>query len=260
MDLPARRQAASALADAERSRLPIEPLSKCYPGMDLDDAYAIQMLNIEDRLTAGSAVRGHKVGLTSKAMQTMLGVDQPDYGHLLTDMFIADRDVVAADRYLQPRVEIEIAFVLGSGLGGGGVTAADVLRATEFVVPAIEVIDSRIADWAITLEDTVADNGSSAGVVLGCRPTKIGDRDLRLVRGILERSGRLVETGLGAAVLGNPVSAVAWLANSLHQMGVALEAGHVVLPGSCTRAVDVVPGDVVRAEFDGLGDVVVCFE
>jgi 2-keto-4-pentenoate hydratase len=260
VDPSTRRLAASTLAEAERSRTPVEPLSHTYSDLALSDAYSIQLLNVDDRVKAGAAIRGHKVGLTSKAMQTMLGVSEPDYGHLLSNMFIGDGDTVRIDSYIQPRVEIEIAFILGRPLTGGGITVADVLRATDFVLPAIELIDSRIADWKIKLEDTVADNGSAAGVILGTRPTKLDGLDLRLVGAALEKSGRVVETGVGGAVLGNPILAVAWLANRLHDMGIPLEEGHVVLPGSCTRAVDVTSGDTVRAEFAGLGDVSVAFE
>jgi 2-keto-4-pentenoate hydratase len=260
MDASTRRRAALALSEAARSRLPIQPLTVTHPGMDVDDAYAIQLLNVDDRVKAGAAVRGQKVGLTSKAMQAMLGVNEPDYGHLLNTMFIPDGDTVPVDDYLQPRVEIEIAFVLGRSLSGGGITAADVLRATEFVLPAIEVIDSRIVDWKITLADTVADNGSAAGVVLGGRATKLDAVDLRLAGAVLEKSGRVVETGVGANVLGNPIFAVAWLGNKLNEMGIPLEEGYVVLPGSCTRAVPVARGDAIRADFATLGAVSLHFD
>lgn len=217
-------------------------------------------MGVNVRVEAGAAIRGHKVGLTSVAMQRMLRVHEPDYGHLLSDMFVHDGATIRADAYIQPKVEIEIAFVLGRSLGGGGVTAADVLRGTEFVLPSIEIIDSRIADWKINLADTIADNASSGSVVLGGRATKLDGLDLRLTGAILERSGHIMETGVGAAVLGNPVNAVAWLANKLYETEINLEEGDVVLPGSCTRAIDVFSGDVVRGEFANLGVVSVAFE
>lgn len=254
-----RRAAADALFAAERDRAPIEPLTETWPAMDVTDAYEIQLLNIRRREAGGELVRGHKVGLSSRAMQQMMGVDEPDYGHLLDTMFVFESERVRASDLCFPRVEIEVAFVLGERLAGPGVGVADVLRATEFVLPAIEIIDSRIVDWRITLPDTIADNASSARVVLGGHPTPVEDVDLRLIGAVLRKNGEVVETGVSGAVLGNPATAVAWLANKVHTFGVTLEPGHVVLPGSCTRAVDVAAGDVVRADFDQLGHVSVAF-
>ena len=254
-----RRAGADALAEAERTRIPIDPLSNRWAAIDVVDAYEIQLANIADRLKAGAIVRGHKVGLSSRAMQSMMGVDEPDYGHLLDDMFFFEGDAVPAGRYLYPRVEVEVGFVLGASLSGPACTVADVLAATEFVCPAIEIIDSRIRDWKIAIADTIADNASSAGVVLGGRRTPLAGVDLRTIGAVLRRNGEIVQTGAAGAVLGNPATAVAWLANTVHRFGVSLEAGHVVLPGSCTRAVDVRPGDVVRADFDLLGPVSVRF-
>jgi 2-keto-4-pentenoate hydratase len=254
-----RRAAAGALAEAERSRVPIDPLTTKFPEIDVVDAYEIQLANIADRLKAGALVRGHKVGLSARAMQTMMGVDEPDYGHLLDDMFHFEGDAVPAGRYLYPRVEVEVGFVLGAPLAGPACTVADVLAATAFVCPAIEIIDSRIRDWKIRIADTIADNASSAGVVLGGRRTPLAGVDLRTIGAVLRRNGEIVQTGAAGAVLGNPATAVAWLANTVHRFGVSLDAGHVILPGSCTRAVDVRPGDVVRAEFDVLGPVTVRF-
>jgi 2-keto-4-pentenoate hydratase len=192
-------------------------------------------------------------------MQQMMGVDEPDYGHLLDDMFVLEGSAIPAADFCDPRVEVEVAFVLGKGLTGPGVSAADVLRATDFVLPAIEVIDSRIRDWKIGLADTIADNASSARVVLGGHPTSLNDVDPRTIGAVLRKNGEVVETGAAGAVLGNPVTAVAWLANKVHSFGVTLEPGHVIMPGSCTRAVDVNAGDVIRADFDYLGYVSVVF-
>jgi 2-keto-4-pentenoate hydratase len=254
-----RANAAAALERAQLDREPIAPLTETFPAMDVADAYEIQLINIERRLTNGSVVRGHKVGLSSRAMQQMMGVDEPDYGHLLHDMFFFEDSDVVTSNYCYPRVEVEVAFVLGQPLTGPACTVADVLRATEYVVPAIELIDSRIRDWRIKLPDTIADNASSAGVVLGGNPRRLTQLDVRMIAAVLRRNGRVVETGVSGAVLGNPATAVAWLANKVHAFGVTLEAGHVILPGSCTRAIDVAPGDHIRADFAELGHVAVSF-
>jgi 2-keto-4-pentenoate hydratase len=254
-----RAAACAALEEAERACRPIPPLRDTYPGIELDDAYAIQQLGIAHRVERGARVVGHKVGLSSRAMQVMMGVDEPDFGHLTDAMSVLEDADVAVASLCQPRVEIESAFVLGAPLAGPGVSVADVVRATEFVLPSIEIIDSRITGWDIQLVDTVADNASSARVVLGGTPRLLTALDLRNVPAVLERNGRVVETGTTGAVLGNPVTAVAWLANTLGRFGVTLEAGHVILPGSCTRAVAVAPGDWITARFGGLGDVAVGF-
>src|SRR5215472_8622930 len=248
-----RQEASAALAGAEQRSEPISPLSETFPAMDLDDAYAIQRMGVERRTAGGARLAGHKIGLTSRAMQEQLNVAEPDYGHLLSDMFVLEGTAIPASGLCSPRVEPEVAFVLERGLAGPGLTVADVLRATAFVLPALEVIDSRIADWRITLPDTVADNASSARVVLGASPVPVDRFDLRLIGAALWKKGKVEETGASGAVLGNPASAVCWLANKLAEFEVALEAGQVVMPGSCTRAIAVGPGDHVRAEFDGLG-------
>ena len=251
--------AALALWTADATKQVIGPLTETYPGIDVVDAYHVQLANVRRRVAAGARVRGHKVGLSAKAMQQMLGVHEPDYGHLLDDMFVDEGSSVPTGRFCQPRAEIEVAFVLGARLEGPGVTAADVVRATDCVLPAIEIVDSRIADWKIKIEDTIADNASSAGVVLGGRPTRLTDVDPALIGATLRKNGEIVETGCSGAVLGNPVIAVAWLANKVAQFGVALEAGHVIMPGSCTRMVAVTAGDHIRADFDRLGPVAVRF-
>jgi 2-keto-4-pentenoate hydratase len=255
-----RRDAAQELMVAERDRSPMKPLTERWPQMDVSDAYEIQLLNISDRVAEGATVRGHKVGLSARAMQQMMGVDEPDYGHLLDDMFVLEDGSIDVGKLCQPRVEIEVGFVLGARLSGPACTVADVLRATEYLVPSIEVIDSRITDWKIALADTIADNASSARVVLGGRPTIPSEVDVRLIGSVLRKNGEIVETGASGAVLGNPASAIAWLANKVHGFGVVLEPGHVVLPGSCTRAVPVSAGDTIRADFDVLGHVSINFE
>ena len=255
-----RDEAAEALRRAEQFREPIPPLVQAFDGIDVVDAYEIQLRNIRRRLDAGSTVYGHKVGLSSKAMQEMMGVDEPDYGHLLSDMVLSEDVPVRADRYLLPRVEVEVGFVLGDDLPGEGCTVDDVLRCTEAVVPAIELIDSRIANWKIGLADTIADNASSAGVVLGQERRKPDEVDLTAIDAVLHINDEQVAAGRSDAVLGNPAIAVAWLADKVAGFGVRLQRGHVVLPGSCTRAYDVKAGDRVTATFDGLGSVSVTFE
>jgi 2-keto-4-pentenoate hydratase len=254
-----RREAATALAAAERDRSPIAPITDRWPQLDAVDAYEIQLLNIRAREAAGRRIVGHKVGLSAKVMQEMMGVDEPDYGHLLDDMRIEPGARVAAARYCTPRIEVEVAFVLGRDLPAPGCTVDDVLAATDHVRAAIELIDSRIADWKIRIGDTIADNASSAGFVLGSQQTPVGAVDVARIGARLWRNGEEVASGESSAVLGNPALAVAWLANTVHGFGVRLRAGHVILPGSCTRAFDARPGDRFRAEFDSLGDVEVAF-
>jgi 2-keto-4-pentenoate hydratase len=259
LDADQQELAAKSLWEAERTCDPIGPLTADYPGIDVDDAYEIQLINIRRRQAAGRLIRGHKVGLSSKAMQEMLGVGEPDYGHLMDDMFVFEDDEIDTAQLCRPRVEVEVGFILGAPLPAPGCNAADVLRATAYVVPALEIIDSRIRDWKITLCDTIADNASSCRVVLGGRATRIDQVDLRSVGATLRRNGRVIATGSTGAVLGNPVTAVAWLANKVHAFGVTIEAGQFILPGSCTQAFDVAPGDNIRADFDTLGGVAINF-
>lgn len=251
---------AEALADAERSRVPMSQLTAVHPDLDATDAYEIQLINIRRRLTDGARVVGHKVGLSSKAMQQMMGVDEPDYGHLLADMEVFETAPVPVANYLFPRVEVEVGFILADGLPGASCTEDDVLAATAAYVPAIELIDSRITNWEIGLCDTIADNASSAGFVLGQERVSPKDIDITVIDAVLTCNGAVVAEGRSDAVLGNPVTAVAWLARKVDQFGVRLKAGDIVLPGSCTRAIDVHPGDEFIADFTGLGSVRLSFE
>ncbi|MFN2536747.1 MAG: 2-keto-4-pentenoate hydratase [Mycobacteriales bacterium] len=244
---------------AEATQQAIRPLVVSYPGIDVVDAYEIQLLNIGRRLAAGASVYGHKVGLSSLAMQQMMGVDEPDYGHLLSDMVYREDTPIPTASFLLPRVEVEVGFVLGEDLPGEGCTVADVLACTEFLAPAVELIDSRIADWRIGLCDTIADNASSCGVILGQQRVKPDELDVAAIDATLDINGVRVAEGTSGAVLGDPTVAVAWLANKVAGFGVRLQAGHVVLPGSCTRAFDVAPGDEVVATFEGLGSVSLTF-
>lgn len=252
-------QAARDLYEAERNQQPIPPLAETYPGLSASDAYRIQHAVIDRKLKEGARVVGHKIGLTSLAMQQLLGVDQPDFGHILDTMMVADGSALARSSLIYPRVEGEISFVLAEDLRGPGVTAARVLAATRFVMPALEIVDSRIADWKITLCDTIADNASSCRMVMGGRPLAVEGLDLRLMGMVLEKNGEVANTATGAAVLSHPANAVAWLANKLAEFDVTLKAGEVILPGALSAAVTVEAGDSVRATFDHLGSVSVRF-
>ncbi len=254
-----RRTVADALRDAEVEREPIPPLRETWPDIDVVDSYEIQLLNIRQRLQAGARVNGHKVGLSARAMQEMMGVDEPDYGHLLSDMELFGDEPVEARRYCYPRVEVEVAFILGETLPGEGCTEEDVIRATAYVAPAIELIDSRVLDWNIRIADTIADNASSAGYVLGPERVRPEDVDLKAIEAVLVRNGDKVAEGRSDAVLGNPVTAVSWLADKVAAFGVTLEKGHVILPGSMHRAIDVRPGDDFVADFQDFGSVHLSF-
>ena len=259
VDRAALDKAAATLLAAYDSRIPVPPLTASYPGLSADDAYGIQLAQVAAWTGAGRVVKGHKVGLTSAAMQRQLGVDQPDFGHLLDAMFLPEGAAADIGRFLQPKAEPEIAFVLRRPLRGPGVTVAEALAAVDFVLPALEIIDSRIADWKITLPDTIADNASSGAVVLGGRPVRPDALDLSLTGCLLHRNGRLEGTGAGGAVLGSPVNALVWLANTLGPLGVGLDAGHVVLPGSVCAAIPFCAGDTVSAAFDRIGSVSITF-
>src|SRR5712691_2027319 len=250
---------ADELWQADRTAVPVEPLTQRHPELQIEDAYAIQSVNIDRRVARGASVRGRKVGLTARPMQALLGVDEPDYGVLLDEMFVEEGDEVPLERLVQPRIEAELAFVMERDLAGPGVTAANVLTAVAGVLPAVEIVDSRVADWQIKLVDTVADNASSGLLVLGGNLRRVTEIDLRLVGVVVTRHGELLDTGAGAAALGNPARCVAWLANKLAAFGAGLRAGDVVLPGAVQRMVPVAPGDVFRAEFAHLGAVTVRF-
>jgi 2-keto-4-pentenoate hydratase len=266
LDNTQRTTAAELLWAAERDLAPAEPLTETFPGIDVVDAYEIQLINIRRKLAAGARVRGHKVGLSSPVMQQMMGVDEPDYGHLLDSMVLSGTVPIPAGAYCYPRIEVEIGYILGSSLPGAGCTEEDVLAATEYIVPSLELIDSRIANWRIKLPDTIADNASSAGVILGearRSPAELAADgvDLADIEAVLYRgdpaSSKDTEVARGntSAVLGNPTACVAWLARKVADFGVKLEAGHLIIPGSCTRAIDATPGSAFRAEFAGLGTV-----
>ena len=237
----------------------LDPLSSRHPDITIEDAYAIQQRLIARRLSAGERVVGKKIGVTSQAVMNMLGVFQPDFGILLDGMVYNEGQPIEARTLIQPKAEGEIAFVLKKDLMGPGVTAADVMAATEDVMACFEIVDSRIRDWKIQIQDTVADNASCGVFVLGDRLVDPRDVDLVTVGMVLEKNGDIVATGAGAAALGHPANAVAWLANTLGQHGIALEAGEVVLSGSLGIMVPVAAGDNLRVTMGGIGGCSVRF-
>ena len=253
-----RSKAADILINAEKERKQAVQLTKTWPDITMDDAHAISTEVANRKIAAGAKLIGHKVGLTSKAMQRSSQIDEPDYGHLLDTMMIADGASVRHADYCLPRVEVELAFVLGKTLRGPGVGLTDVLRATEYVIPAIEIVDARLQDPR-KIFDTVSDNGAAAGIVVGGRPVGPLEVDLRWVGGIMYRNSEIEETGVAAGVLGHPALGVAWLANKLGQHGVTLEPGHLILAGSFTRVVFARKGDTLHADFGHLGGIAVQF-
>lgn len=253
--------AAAAIHGAERSRRPIGQLSRAHPGMTIEDAYAVQRAFIALKRAEGRTLRGHKVGLTSRAMQVSSQISEPDYGDLLDDMFFADGADIPHARFVVPRIEVELAFVLGRALPVSGCALTDVLAATDYVVPALELIDARIEQFDASTKaprrvmDTISDNAASAGVVLGGRPVRPFDHDLRWVAALLYRNGIIEESGVAAAVLNHPGNGVAWLANKLGSLGTELKPGQVILAGSFTRPVAAASGDVFHVDYGALGSI-----
>jgi 2-keto-4-pentenoate hydratase len=250
------KELAHALHRAEHAKEPITPLTEQYPDMDVADAYAIQLEGIRERVEAhGSQIVGWKVGATSKAIQQMFNIEEPDFGHLLDNMRLDEGVEIDCTELIWPRVEPEVAFQLKADVRGPGVTAEQVIAATEYLIPSLEVIDSRVRDWRIKLCDTIADNASCGRFVLGKQRTPATGFDLRLIGMNYYLNDEMVSTATSAAVLGNPAEAVAWLANTLAPYGHYLRAGQVIMPGSLVAAVDAKPGGRVRAEFDHIGSV-----
>lgn len=246
---------AAELYGAESSRRPTEPLTRRFPELSVPDAYRIQQANVQRRLARGERVVGHKIGLTAKAMQELFGVGEPDYGHLLNTMVHDARSPLDLSALIDPQIEVEPAFVLGRELEGPGVSVADVLAATDHVCVCFEVIDSRIIDWRVRLQDTVADNGSSARVVLGASKTDPAVLELDNLKAELELDGAVVETGNTGAILGHPARGIAWLANRISEFGIALEPGHIVLPGTCMRSVRIGGHRRAVGRIEGLGEI-----
>jgi len=246
----------SRLLEAEYNRTPIDPITTKYPDMMIDDAYKIQLRLIEEKRKRGEIVVGKKVGLTSKAMQELAGIDEPDYGFLTDRMVVFEGFPIKLSELIHPRVEAEIVFVLKEDLEGPGVLVSDVLRATDYIMPALEIIDSRIKrDKRRRIEDSISDNAGTGRVVFSGKMSSITDMDLRRVGLIFEKNGDVISTAAGAAVLGNPAQAVAWLANKLSRYGVTLHEREIILSGSLIAAIDVGPGDSVTAIFDRIGSV-----
>jgi 2-oxo-hept-3-ene-1,7-dioate hydratase len=257
--------AAERLDTAERTRVQIGLLSLRHPGIDMDDAYAIQAAWMRRKTAGGRRAIGWKIGLTSKAMQSALNIDTPDSGVLLDDMVFEDGATIPADRFIQPRVEAEVAFVMKAPLRGPGVTVHDVLNATDFVTPALEILDTRIVrvdpetKRARNVFDTISDNAANAGVVTGGRAVRPDRVDLRWMGAIVSRNAEVEETGLGAGVLNQPARGVAWLANRLGRYGGGIEAGQTVLAGSFIRPIEARHGDTIVADFGPYGTVSLFF-
>jgi len=248
------------LIEAERTSKPIVALTERFSGVSYEDAYAIQLKTFDTRVKAGAVIVGKKIGLTSKAMQDQFKIREPDYGMIVDRMVIREGQPIPMSSLILPRLEPEIAFLLKEDLKGPGINAANVIEATEGVLPAFEVIDSRYKDWKITVKDSISDNASAASMILGGKLTPIKDLDLRLVGLVMEKNGAVVSTAAGAAVLGNPAESVAWLANKLTEYGITLKKGEFVMSGSLVQAVTVEAGASLRATFDRLGSVSVRFE
>lgn len=254
-------QLAERLDVAERSGQQVRQFSLEYPDITIEDAYAVQKAWVEKKIADGRKLIGHKIGLTSRAMQVSSNITEPDYGALLDDMQFEEGSDIPASRFIVPRVEVELAFILGKDLSGPNCTLFDVLDATDYVIPALEIIDARIhqvdPETKVTRKvfDTISDNAANAGIVLGGCAVRPHDIDLRRVPAILYRNGVIEESGVSAAVLNHPAKGVAWLANKLAPHGVTLKAGQIILGGSFTRPVSAQPGDTFHVDYDMLGSI-----
>jgi 2-keto-4-pentenoate hydratase len=252
-------QLAAELLQAEQTRVPVDPITQRFANLGIAEAYAVQLAVVKHKLQAGRKVAGRKIGLTSLAMQQMLGVYEPDYGHLLDSMMVEHDGMVAVAGLIQPRIEGEIAFQLARDLRGPGLTPEAVRAATDYVVPALEIIDSRIRNWQIKLIDTVADNASSGMCVVGASGRAPQGLDLPALKMSLRKNGQEMAAGDGAAVMGDPAAAVAWLGNKLAEFGITMGAGEVILSGALCKAIDVAAGDVIEADFGAFGSARVRF-
>lgn len=253
-----RRHGAAELLRAERERKAIPQLSRTFPAMAIEDAYAIQRYWAEARVAAGASIVGHKIGLTSRAMQMASKMTEPDYGCLLDDMLYDDGARIPVERFLAPRLEVELAFVMAAPLAGPGARIYDVMRATEFVVPALEIIDYR-TEVPRAITDTIADNAAAGAMIVGGRTIRPMDVDIRWVGATLSKNGVIEESGVSAAIMGHPAAGIAWLVNKLAAHGARLEAGQIVLAGSFTRPVSIAAGDVIHADYGPLGAIGVSF-
>ncbi len=249
-----RRDAAQALLNADRTRKPIRQLSLTYPDMTLEDAYAVQGLWAQALIDGGARRVGTKIGLTSRAMQMASNITEPDYGFLMDTMIYNDGAQIEAGRFLAPRLEVELAFVMGEDLEGPDARVHDVMRATEFVTPALEIIDYR-TDVPRKIVDTIADNAAAGAMVVGGRTVRPFDIDIRWVGATLAKNGVIEESGVSAAVMGHPAAGIAWLVNKLHPLGGKLRKGEIVLAGSFTRPVTIAPGDTIAVDYGPLGSI-----
>ena len=257
---PAQHQSiADELAEATRTRVPIPLLSARYPQMEVEDAYAVQSLWADRQTAAGRRTAGRKIGLTSKAMQAATGITEPDYGVVFDDMVLENGCEIPWERYTNPRIEVELAFKLSADLEGPGCTVFDVLAATAYVVPALEILDSHIELKGRTIVDTISDNAAMGAMVVGGNPVKPDSFDLRWIGALLYRNQTVEETGLAAGVLNHPAAGVYWLANKLALHGSGLKAGDLVLAGSFTRPVHVRKGDTFLADYGPLGTITCAF-
>ncbi len=252
-------KAAKLLYNAAQSGKPCRPVKGLLEAGGAEAAYQVQELNTERWLAEGRRLVGRKIGLTSTAVQKQLGVDQPDYGMLFADMSVDEAAEIELGRLIQPKAEAEIAFVLKADLPHADTTTAEMMRAIDFVVAALEIVDSRVAKWNISFLDTVADNGSSGLFVLGSQPAKLSDVDLLAAGMVMERRGEPVSTGAGRACLGSPISAATWLARTMARAGRPLQAGDTILSGALGPMVAIEPGDVIEARISGLGSVTAAF-
>ncbi len=251
-----RRAAAAALVEAELTRKWVEPITLTYEGADIDDAYAIGQYVTDAKVAAGRVIKGHKIGLTSKAMRSTTGATEPDYGTLFDNWFVDEGSMVSMSTMNRPMVEIELLFVLKTDLGGPDVNAIDVIRATDFILPAIEVVYGRYSKRGVGgVIDSIADAATCGFVVAGGNPIRLEDVDIRHIGGALYINGELEQSGTAAAVMGNPINAVAWLARKLDEFGVTMQAGHSVLSGSFIRAHKIEAGDAVLADYGPLGQI-----
>jgi 2-oxo-hept-3-ene-1,7-dioate hydratase len=253
-----RQEAADALLRAEVERKPVIQPSRTYPNLELEDAYKIQALWAQARIAKGARIVGHKIGLTSRAMQMASKMTEPDYGVILDDALFNDGAQIKADLFIKPRLEVELAFVMGEDLEGSSTRIYDVMRATEFVVPALEIIDYR-TEVPRAITDTIADNAAFGAIVVGGRIVRPMDVDIRWVGATLSKNGIIEESGVSAAIMGHPAAGIAWLVNKLHAVGGGLKKGQIVLAGSFTRPVDIAKGDVIQADYGPVGSIGVSF-
>lgn len=254
------QQAAIALRSAAATGEYIAPLHQTWSDMTIEHAYAIQHQNTQWKISQGRSTIGCKIGLTSVAVQRQLGVNQPDFGMLFDDMCYGDGQPIPASILTQPKIEAEIAFVIGSDIDQENPTQIDVLNSIAYALPALEIVGSRIANWNISITDTIADNASSSAFVLGGTPVQLDNLDLRLCGMVMERKGEPVSVGAGAACLGHPINAVTWLAQTMTRLGHPLRAGTIVLSGALGPMVAVSPGDAIEARINGIGSVRAFFE